>query len=341
MKLLDPNCPTALAILLGAFLLTAFCSLRFGDTQRVCISSLSLTSSSLRGTCWTTNTSSTGQPFACTHFGITGRDTATAWTVTWLAHLHDARLETQKCYGPDVEPDFLIPAIEHWEAPGIPVFHCPLQYHQALQLLRWMVQTPWTTSLIKPEEAQSFTMHSLKVSLLSASAQLRLPEESRRLQGHHKTSSTQLYSRDFLTKPAQRYIASFETLAQFALLQCTYRITGHRHLQVRVPSGTDNTATEAGINKLFTTKWPLSHFLKLIASWSHAHGVALQPTHIPGKKNTWADELSRDQLSRFRNRRHERIRFSPARLATGAHSIELQLHPIEARWRDEHRLAAS
>ena len=143
----------------------------------------------------------------------------------------------------------------------------------------------------------------------------------------------------FLTKPAQRYIASFETLAQFALLQCTHRITGHRHLQVRVPTGTDNTATEAGINKLFTTKWPLSHFLKLIASWSHAHGVALQPTHIPGKKNTWADELSRDQLSRFRNRRHERIRFSPARLATGAQSLEL--HPIEARWRDEHRLAAS
>ena len=195
-KLLDPNCPTALAIILGAFLLTAFCSLRFGDTQRVCISSLSLTSSSLRGICWTTKTSSTGQPFACTHFGITGRDTATAWTVTWLAHLQDARLETQKCYGPDVEPDFLIPAIEHWEAPGLPVFHSPLQYHQALQMLRWMVQTPWTTSLIHPEEAQSFTMHSLKVSLLSASAQLRLPEESRRLQGHHKTSSTQLYSRD-------------------------------------------------------------------------------------------------------------------------------------------------
>ena len=189
--------PLPLAVLiLGAFLLTAFCSLRFGDTQRVCVSSLSLTSSSLRGTCWTTKTSSTGQPFACTHFGITGRDTATAWTVTWLAHLQDARLSTQKCYGPDVEPDFLIPALEDWEAPSSPLFHSPLQYHQALQLLRWLVQTTWTTTLIKPEEAQSFTMHSLKVSLLSASAQLRLPEESRRLQGHHKISSTRLYSRD-------------------------------------------------------------------------------------------------------------------------------------------------
>ena len=86
----------------------------------------------------------------------------------------------------------------------------------------------------------------------------------------------------FLTEPTQRYIASFETLAQFALLQCTHKITRHHHLQVRVPSGTDNTATEAGINKLFTTKWPLSHFLMLIAAWGHAHGVARR---ISGQMN--------------------------------------------------------
>ena len=97
----------------------------------------------------------------------------------------------------------------------------------------------------------------------------------------------------FLTKPAQRYIAStFEALAQFALLQCTHAITGKQHLQLRIPTGSDNTATEAGIHKLFTTKWPLSHFLRLIASWEHARGINIQPTHIPGKKNTWADELS-------------------------------------------------
>ena len=77
----------------------------------------------------------------------------------------------------------------------------------------------------------------------------------------------------FLTKPAQSYIASFETLAQFALLQSTYHVSGHSHLQIQVPNGTDNTATEAGLNKLFTTKWPLCHFLRLIASWSHAHMV--------------------------------------------------------------------
>ena len=47
----------------------------------------------------------------------------------------------------------------------------------------------------------------------------------------------------FLTKPAQSYIASFETLAQFALLQSTYHVSSHSYLQIQVPTGTDNTAT--------------------------------------------------------------------------------------------------
>ena len=52
------------------------------------------------------------------------------------------------------------------------------------------------SALVSPAEAQAFTLHSIKVCLLSASAQLRLPEEARRLQGHHKLTSVQLYSRD-------------------------------------------------------------------------------------------------------------------------------------------------
>ena len=92
----------------------------------------------------------------------------------------------------------------------------------------------------------------------------------------------------FLTKPSPSSIR---------IPQSTYHISGHSHLQVSVPTGTDSTATEAGLNKLFTTKWPLWHFLRLIASWSHAHGIALMPSHIPGKKNVWADELSRANLT--------------------------------------------
>ena len=55
---------------------------------------------------------------------------------------------------------------------------------------------PRTASHLNQDEAQAYTLHSLKVALLSAAAQLRLPEESRRQQGHHRLTSVQLYSRD-------------------------------------------------------------------------------------------------------------------------------------------------
>ena len=195
-KIREPLCPPALALLLGGFLLAIHSSLRFGDLQRICTSSLSIASDSLRGSCWTTKTSLSGQPFAVTHFGLSGRDTASAWTITWLSHVQDTLLKTRETLGVETEPDFLIPTPRSWDSPHTPVFNTPLQYHQALTLLRWLVQTPWRSPLLSPTEASAFTLHSLKVSLLSASAQLRLPEESRRLQGHHKLSSVQLYSRD-------------------------------------------------------------------------------------------------------------------------------------------------
>ena len=187
-KIREPNCPPALAPFIS--------SLRFGDLQRICTSSLSIASDSLRGSCWTTKTSLTGQPFAVTHFGFSGRDTASAWTITWLSRVQDSLLETRESLGVETEPDFLIPTPRVWDSPNIAVFNTPLQYHQALTLFRWLVQTPWRSPLITANETSAFTLHSLKVSLLSASAQLRLPEESRRLQGHHKLSSVQLYSRD-------------------------------------------------------------------------------------------------------------------------------------------------
>ena len=93
-----------------------------------------------------------------------------------------------------------------------------------------------------------------------------------------------------LSKPAQRYIACFETLAQLALLQATHSHIGGGHYS---PSGTDNSAAEAGINKMFTTSWPLQIFVQLVASWAHAKNVLLQPTHLPGRYNEWADDLSR------------------------------------------------
>ena len=42
--------------------------------------------------------------------------------------------------------------------------------------------------------------------------------------------------------------------------------------------GTDNSATEASLNKLFATSGPLQLFVQLTAFWAHAHNVLLQPT---------------------------------------------------------------
>ena len=75
----------------------------------------------------------------------------------------------------------------------------PMSYLQALVCLRWAIQLPWKSEggqLVTQHEASSFTLHSLKCALLSAAAQLRLPEDSRRLQGHRRLSSALLYSRD-------------------------------------------------------------------------------------------------------------------------------------------------
>ena len=108
----------------------------------------------------------------------------------------------------------------------------------------------------------------------------------------------------FLTKEAQRYIACFETLAQLALAMTAKAHHGHSRMNICLPTESDNTPTEGGINKLFTTSWPLSEFLGLIASWSPANDLynSLHQQHRrpPGrpKTHTWP-RLSRPNLAAY------------------------------------------
>ena len=87
----------------------------------------------------------------------------------------------------------------------------------------------------------------------------------------------------FSGKEPQRFIACWETLAQCrlaagaALQWCLNKI-------FCMPSGSDNTAAEAGCNKLFTTSWSLSHFLRLIvrrATRTHEGYCYLVPADPP------------------------------------------------------------
>ena len=137
----------------------------------------------------------------------------------------------------------------------------------------------------------------------------------------------------FLTKRAQTYIASFEALAQLVLLQAAYSRLRHRHATFKLPSGSDNTAATSGSNTLFTTSWPLSYFLRLTAGWAHTHNVALQVSHISGKINTWADELSRERLGRFAHRAEERFRPNMDTLRDP--KPQVTFYPPEARWGSE------
>ena len=102
-----------------------------------------------------------------------------------------------------------------------------------------------------------------------------------------------------LHKPAQRYIACFETLAQLALAMTAHKVVGAKHGKFALPSASDNTASEAGCEKLWSTAEPLGTVLKMAASWSARHHVELLVTHLAGEKNTWADELSRGRTARF------------------------------------------
>ena len=63
----------------------------------------------------------------------------------------------------------------------------------------------------------------------------------------------------------------------------------------------------------------------------------LQPTHIAGTANGWADDFSRDRLARFANQSQQRLRFTPESI--NGSGQQLTLHPASAPWRPERRAA--
>ena len=133
-----------------------------------------------------------------------------------------------------------------------------------------------------------------------------------------------------LTKSAQPYIACFETLAQLALAMLARRRLHSRHFNFVLPTASDNTAAEAGINKLFTATEPLCTFLKLVACWSARRNVHLAVSHLAGEKNVWADELSRSKLQRFARRSADRERIPLDMLARPQGIVAL--YPPHAAW---------
>ena len=91
----------------------------------------------------------------------------------------------------------------------------------------------------------------------------------------------------------QKCIASFETLAQIAILYIFSRSSPGFRFPLRIPSLTDNSGTEAGGNKLFSTTSPLNHFLERLALLCAISGMELDLSHISSDRNEEADALNR------------------------------------------------
>ncbi|CAE7268325.1 unnamed protein product, partial [Symbiodinium microadriaticum] len=190
--LCQPRTALCTKLALGAMLLATHASLRFGDVQRIDISSLSLSCSALHGTCYATKTTNMGQPFAVALGGISGRDIASCWTLHWLASL---RIALEQSNTPKHQVDFL------WfnAQPELAKLQelAPASYCTAMLTLRWAATLPWQQpgQGLHSAEAKQLTLHSMKSTALASAAQLRLDKEIRLLQGHHRDSAD-LYSRN-------------------------------------------------------------------------------------------------------------------------------------------------
>ncbi|OLP75956.1 hypothetical protein AK812_SmicGene44177 [Symbiodinium microadriaticum] len=123
-----------------------------------------------------------------------------------------------------------------------------------------------------------------------------------------------------------------QALAQLALAQCVWQALRSKHVRFVLPSASDNTSAESGLNKLFSTAEPLGTFLRLAATWAHLHRVQFQVEHLAGEKNTWADKLSRGSIEFMQRRSADRVRVTLSQFASASHSVSL--HGSATQWPD-------
>ena len=179
----------------GCFLFAIWASLRFSDCQHVDWNSFAADSAAFRASSYRTKTCRTGTPFGIIWHGFLSAHRAPfrSWLMHWLALLDEALGNTihALCIDALKTPDFIFAELsQEFTLLG------PLTYHQTLSALRTCLAQdapdPWKEKV----DVTSFTLHSMKCTLLSFSAQLSASESSRAAQGHHIHGSVALYARD-------------------------------------------------------------------------------------------------------------------------------------------------
>lgn len=195
-RVLSRDCSDAEVLVLGGMLLILWSSLRFMDAQRVMWRSLSYDGHTLRGSCFQTKTSSHGQPFGLLAHGFLSHG-AFSWCHRFLCVL-DTYAGKHLRLHPEVPlPSSLLLSVDSSGEPLLPLQ--PMSYAAALRHLRHAISLPWKSS--KPPEVASpalnYTVHSLKTTMLSWAGQRpEVTQVEKLCQGHHRQSSSQLYSRE-------------------------------------------------------------------------------------------------------------------------------------------------
>ena len=113
------------------------------------------------------------------------------------------------------------------------------------------------------------------------------------------TNSQELQPFLNIPKSLQRYSTSSEALAQLCILLLVNTKCTTRPGIISVQSGSDNTGAEANINHGFSNTEVLSDIIKLVSLQQIRCNTFLNIHHIPGEKNTDADDLSRGRISNF------------------------------------------
>ena len=102
-----------------------------------------------------------------------------------------------------------------------------------------------------------------------------------------------------ISKALQRYITSWEALAQLCIILTVFPKSDTRPGIINVQSGSDNTGAEANTNHGFSTTEVLADISKLVSITQIKCNTLLNVHHFPGEKNTSADDLGRGKLSSF------------------------------------------
>ena len=203
-KVTHPQTGDHEVIFIGFILVLIYGGLRFGDGQRTKPESMEFALGALRGIAWLTKTSARGQPFACHGWGLTGTPHDVSWAKSYVQKLGVwTRSATANFgHGDLPAPDFLLPDLVRTgnQPNDVIIVNRPMSYQRALVMFRRLFVSTLISTPVSCEQAQNFTLHSCKNTLLSVARQLDVPDRFTAEMGHHRSSSgnssIELYSRD-------------------------------------------------------------------------------------------------------------------------------------------------